>query len=349
MDASGHSSFTTRGGTMPIRRVDVALLGALLAWGCTGDEQGDDNNGNEGGPGSDTITVPVSGGSFDVPEDGAEVTYETGSTTLTMTFPSSAKGETITISPATAEDVGWPDGTFADVVKLEPDGLTLADPVLTVPENGHVLMFLTDTGGSKSSFEPLPLSADGTAFELSHFSALVLVPPGKSCDSTSGWAAEADDRGCKAYETEATTKLSYGCKGYNFCTLIFASCCVTPATAEQRQDCRVGDPQLYIEMIPSGDNGSEPWCAGNERTKPACPTSLTIAGESSGQGPCSAEGIVGEHTLKIECDPSLHAGATDSCTCLKDGRVFKTVWLEEPDCGAIERYWYNCSGRVCSN
>ena len=194
-----------------------------------------------------TVTIPVDGG--DVP-----VTLASGQV-VTFTFPASVAGQEVTLTPTDATSIGWPEGQFNDVITMTPDGLSFADPVVVRLGSKSLIVLDFSSSGTKGGGQGLALNAAGDGLLLNHFSTLAVVPSGKSCDSTSGWAGAVDDARCSAFGA-ATTYMEFGCKGYNFCQLIAAHCCALPGAT----DCQVGDANAAITYTDSDGNGTYAYC-----------------------------------------------------------------------------------------
>jgi hypothetical protein len=202
-------------------------------------------------PGVTSFTIPAAGGSVDVPSAAGKITF---------TFPASAAGKTITLQQGAATAIGWTAAQFLDVIKLGPDGARFADPVLVKIEKkdqvGAVLSFAES--GAKGPASPLFWNATAGAFELRHFTALVISPPGKVCDSQ-GYqdnpaSARCDDAGT------ATTFRAISCKGYSYCLLSAGYCCVDPAV-DSGTGCSIEQQKYRVGYTPTGSNGgANPWC-----------------------------------------------------------------------------------------
>lgn len=193
---------------------------------------------------------------FAVPSGGGQLPFTLANGhVITFDFPASAAGQNVRLTPSDATNLGWPAGQFDDVIQMEPDGLTFADPIVIRPASGSLLALDFKSSGSKSAPDGLPLNAAKDGLELRHFSTLALVPAGKSCDSTSGWTATANDQRCSTFGA-ATKYIDYACKGYNFCQIIMAHCCALPGATE----CELGDANLSLTYIRSDGNGTYPYC-----------------------------------------------------------------------------------------
>ena len=203
----------------------------------------------DGGAGS--FTVPAAGGAVDVPSAAGKITF---------TFPASAAGKTVTFKQGADGDIGWPAGQFLDVITMGPDGTRFTDPVLVAFEKkalvGSVLTF--GENGMKGPASPLPWNAAAGAFELRHFTALVISPPGKLCDSQ-GYSDNPDSGRCNDAGT-ATTFRAITCKGYSYCLITAAACCVDPAV-DSGTSCTVEQQKYGITYTPTDSNGGgNPWC-----------------------------------------------------------------------------------------
>lgn len=208
-----------------------------------------------GGDGGNSQVDPVN---YKVPAGGGEVTLSLpGGGSIEFAFPASAAGQDIQLTPGASEDLGWEAGTFSQVIHMEPDGLEFDDPVIVTPSNNDVLVFSYPTQGEKGPAEGLPLSADGKGIQVHHFSSLVVLQPGMSCTSSSGWNGTRNHESCAEAGT-STTRMEYGCKAYEFCLAITASCCTQPgATA-----CKLGDPGLTLSYVPVNPGAPYDYCSG---------------------------------------------------------------------------------------
>jgi len=166
---------------------------------------------------------------------------------LVFDFPASAAGVSVTLTPTTASSIGWPVGKFEDVIQMEPAGTTFADPVTLRPSSKDVLVLDFPSTAIKSKPEPLELNATGDGVLLKHFSTLVIVPPGVSCDSQSGWQATPNAAECGSFGAN-TTRVTFACTSPVYCLDITAQCCA-PAGATE---CKLGDPALALAFSPAG-------------------------------------------------------------------------------------------------
>ncbi len=204
-------------------------------------------------------TIPAQGGEVPVMLPSGQV--------VSFTFPASAAGEQVTLTPTDATSIGWPAGQFSDVITMEPDGLAFPDPVVIRLASKSLIVLDFASSGQKGPGQGLALNATKDGLLLKHFSTLAVVPSGKTCDSTSGWNATPDAAACAAF-APATTSMDFGCKGYNFCQLIQAHCCVVPGAT----DCQLGDANATVSYTDSDGNGTYAYC------KP----SLTLLAPASG-------------------------------------------------------------------
>src|SRR5688572_21573144 len=127
---------TVSGGGM-----SAAGKGGVGNSGAVGDGGEFSTGGNGSGSQAVTYEVPVSGGTVEVMlPSGNSVHFE---------FPASAQGETITLTPENGESIGWTDGPFAEVIRMEPDGMQFADPIIITPSNKEALVFDFPSTGEK--------------------------------------------------------------------------------------------------------------------------------------------------------------------------------------------------------
>src|SRR5262245_5518950 len=82
--------------------------GSSMAGKAGGGDGGSVGGGSSTSGTAVTYEVPPSGGTVEVTlPSGASVSFE---------FPASAQGETITLTPDTAESIGWTEGRFSEVI-----------------------------------------------------------------------------------------------------------------------------------------------------------------------------------------------------------------------------------------
>jgi hypothetical protein len=170
-------------------------------------------------------------------------------------FPASAAGLDIILTPTTAQSIGW-DNRFDDVIRMEPDGTTFADPIVITPSNKNVMVFDFPSSTGKSGAEGLALASNGQGLLLNHFSTLVVVPPGVSCDSTSGWNAQPNAAACAGSGSDSTL-ITFACKAYAYCLFVDAQCCAPPGSTA----CELGMSNLTLTYTPNNGNGMYPYCA----------------------------------------------------------------------------------------
>jgi hypothetical protein len=197
---------------------------------------------------------------YEVPKDGGKVAIKTDSgNEVTLTFPASAAGQSIGITPKSSADIGWTDGRFSDVIELTPNGLKLSEPVLVhSKQNDLMVLHLEEANGSKAKPEMLPLAANGKDLELRHFSAIAFVPPAFSCDRSNGWKASTGAAACQDAGA-ASTQLIFQCTALAYCVDVTSSCCVPPARAND--GCRLGDAHLVFQVATvSNPSSAYPWC-----------------------------------------------------------------------------------------
>ncbi len=310
--------------------VTMTAAGGLLALGaCSDDEKVGASETADASPGDARVTdsdsgpgqtVDASDGSVDtsglvtftIPAAGGSVNVQGGATALAFTFPASAAGKTITLKPGSATDIGWPAGQFADVIEMGPDGERFADPIIVRPAKKELvaaLLSFSETGMSKGPASPLPLNAAGDGFELRHFTSLVIVPPGKLCDSEGH--SDTPDAGKCGDAGSATTLRQITCKGYSYCVLIEGACCVDPSV-DSGTGCSLEQQRFGVSYKPTDSNGgSQPHCevdAGDWDGGPTnCQGNLNYA--FAANGGCS---------VTRDCGPfySMTCNGT-TCTCQK--------------------------------
>jgi hypothetical protein len=205
-----------------------------------------------GTDGGTTYTVPAGGGSVDFKGRGG---------TITFVFPASAAGKMVTLASADPDKLGFL-GAFSDAITLGPDATHFTDPVIVKPSNKAIVGLMLSFAGSptaKSPASPLYPTAAGDGFELRHFSTLVIVPPDKVCDSQSQTDTPAEPT-CADAGGGATALRAVGCKGFNFCLTIAASCCVDPSI-DGGTGCSLSSRLLKVDYQLSDSNaGQYPYC-----------------------------------------------------------------------------------------
>lgn len=251
-----------------------------------------------------TFTIPAAGGSVDVPSAAGKITF---------TFPASAAGKTITLQQGAATAVGWTAADFLDVIKMGPDGTRFADAVLVKLEKkdqvGAVLSFAES--GMKGPASPLFWNVAAGAFELRHFTALAISPPGKICDSQ-GYQDNPASMRCNDAGTATTFRL-ITCKGFSYCLLSAGACCVDPAV-DSGTGCTVEQQKYGISYTPTdGNGGAYPWCDVD-----AGDWDGGAAGCAGGGGPSFSFGANGGCRVGNDCTTAGVGGyvtACDGATC----------------------------------
>ncbi len=265
--------------------------------------------------GVQTFTVPSGGGSIDVQGQSMKITFA---------FPASAAGKAITIALGAAADTGFPAGTFSDVIKLGPSGERFADPILVKPEKpnrvGSVLTFAQS--GMKGPASAALYNASTGSYEMRHFTALVIAPPGKTCDSEG--ATDSPDSGrCPA---DASTFRQLTCKGFSYCVVSSGSCCIDPAV-DSGPGCLVEQQVYSVSHQPYGSNGGQnPWCDGDagdwDGGDAGCAGGLGLTWTANG-------GCVAGRSCASNYDMSCN-GTT--CTCTKGGNVVTGTFAQGTTC-----------------
>jgi len=251
---SGSSSFVDSG-------TDSGMPGAADASGNAGaGPLGGDSSVPPGQDASGLDAALNNQVAFTVPANGGSVDISIGGTVITFTFPDSAAGQDITLTPAAATDVGWDEGIFSAVIEMQPDGLVFDDPVIVTPSTGELLLLTLPSSPTQSRPELLQLAGDGSGLELNHFSYLALVPPANWCES-SGWEDAAGAQDCSNQGDNSTLR-TFTCKNYQFCNVISASCCVPGGDAGSPSDgCNLTSTFLGYSFTPTDSNGGEyPYC-----------------------------------------------------------------------------------------
>ncbi len=189
----------------------VALALLLTAHGCSTE----DPSAKTGV----TYTVPSGGGSVDVKMPSGNV--------LTFTFPASAAGKTVTLTPA-ASLQGLVGKELKDILRMEPEGTTFVDPVVVRPSQGDMLLMDFGAAGATAPGEILALSPERGGFLLNHFSTLGVVFPQLFCNS-GGWTTTPGSARCAGFGA-AANEAKIKCDSNAFCFSWELSCCKTTAT-----------------------------------------------------------------------------------------------------------------------
>lgn len=217
-------------------------------------DSGTTDEGGAGDAGGPSVGARVR---YEVPAAGGMVTVTAGSGhPIAFRFPPSAGGLSIVLTPVATSVLGWPAAQFSDAVQMEPEGQQFDEPILVTPSSGDVL--LMTLASSDHAPEGLPFDAKRKAFELRHFSTLVVVAPESSCGSASGWHAQREAAQCEGFGS-ARSYVEFTCTANPLCQQINTHCCA-PASA---QLCRLGNPNLVVSYSAQGKaNDMFPSCRG---------------------------------------------------------------------------------------
>jgi hypothetical protein len=260
-----------------------------------------------------TFTVPTSGGAVGV-------SVPSGAT-VSFAFPPSAAGKTLVLTPTDATSIGWAAGDFQDVIRMEPDGTQFVDPILVTASTGNVLVATFPTRAQQTAPEWLPLSADGKAAELRHFSTLAVVP------LTCAFNAQSAAPACAQLPPNGGTELSVDCDLSKFCTHVSASCCVDPASSAKT--CTLGANALKLSTASASgpaycpiDGGTNDAATSDASVEAAadgsadggvngsCGTVMYSAGDGGSQS-CTVSRSDGNATLSMVCT----GGQAGYCSC----------------------------------
>lgn len=323
---------------MCCRIVPYLVLAAAVGLGC--DES----------PGPVTYTVPEGGGTVGVVAKGGE-RYE-------FEFPASAAGRTVTLTPAGSSVPGWPDGQFANAIRMSPDGEQFSDPVIVRPENRS--MILLHFRGSDSRATPVLLWPDPAreGLELRHFSTLAGFP-GSSCKAPSIWDLAPACCPLDSMCPTASTLVSVTCTTGDGCLRVDVSCCTLPGETE----CRFPYSSLTATRVESekercsGDGGPDPCVSSFDcgTTKAECGTvtdncgtAHDIMAECPGIVGCGARGTCGDDqrcgpcTPYGSCDEARAVGGRSCAGRLPDGCGGAMECAAEP-CGEGEECFEDVS------
>lgn len=236
--------------------------------------------------------VPPGPITFEVPSRGGRVRVLAGDgLPITFDFPVSAAGAQVTLTPVSASAIGWPDEQFAEVIRMEPDGMQFEHPVHVQPASGDVIVLAFPSASGKRPPEALPLDVAGDGFLLAHFSTLVVVPEAHSCEGRSGWVVNAPtvsvlrcgDRGFPNYVT-------FRCAANAYCLEIDAQCCA----AAKATACHLGDPQLSVSFQTAAPDARYPYCAERGGSDSAAGRGGAEGAPAVGGGGHGAQGSGGE-------------------------------------------------------
>jgi hypothetical protein len=246
--------------------------------------------GRDSGKSGDSGPMQADPVKFAVPEKGGavEVPSQSGAEPTKFEFPASSAGKMITLTPVAASEIGWPADQFAEVIRMEPDGATFAEPIVIRPASGDVIVLDFPSAGSKSKPEALPLNEAGDGFLLSHFSTLVVVPPANSCDGSSGWVvadAEASKAMCK--DAAFPQYISFSCSAHVYCVAIEASCCASAGA----KACTLDSRSLKASFTPAPYDERYPYCGGKPTQSEA---GKGGTGGTAGHGGAGAGGSMAE-------------------------------------------------------
>jgi hypothetical protein len=253
--------------------------------------------------GATVYTVPAGGGTV-------TVTMPSGNT-ISMTFAASAAGTTVTLTPATGTDIGWTAADFSDVLKMEPNGTTFADPVLVTSSTKDVLLYRFPTSGGKSAPTPLQLDTARRGFLLPGFSWLGIVEPSRSCGSTSGWILFPNGDSLCADAGAATKRVSWSCSAYDYCHVITAGCCIAPTPDGGPRPCKLDDSNVSLAYQYTDNGGTVPHCVRD--------------GGGGDAGPCGT----------WTCGPQFDAGSGYQCACQSSTGFFFRCQADAGQCECL--------------
>lgn len=245
--------------------------GLAVAQGCSDDA-------SQTSPGAD-----AGAGSFTIPAAGGTATVQVPGGTIDFVFPASAGGKTVTLTLSDAAAIGWPADQFGAVIKMEPDGMQFADPVVVRPSSLDLLLFTFPTNATKSKPEALALGPSGDGLLLSHFSTLAVVKPTRSCDTRSGWTSTDSAPACASFGP-ASTRLTFDCTTDPYCARVTAHCCVTPGA---QSGCPLGarDLALTYEASPNPPAYCGGAVDGGSDAPDAAPAAITVTTRLTSYGP----------------------------------------------------------------
>jgi hypothetical protein len=177
---------------------------------------------------------------YEVPPAGGMVVVTPASGhPIAFGFPPSARGLSVVLTPLASELPGWPAAQFSDAVQMEPDGQQFDEPVLVAPSSADVLLMTLATTDALP--EGLPFDPAHRAFELRHFSTLVVMAPESSCGNRSGWHEQRDAAQCEGFGS-TRSYVEFECAANPICQQITAHCCAPPSA----KFCRPDNPNLVV-------------------------------------------------------------------------------------------------------
>jgi hypothetical protein len=191
-----------------------------------------------------SFTVPESGGAISVPSsDGSSVEFS---------FPASAAGLEITLTPSSATSLGRAEGEFAQVIDMQPHGTVFEDPVLVRPSGLPVVLHFSSQD-PEAAPEVLPMNANGDALEIRHFSRLAQMPEA-SCVPTQTW-----DRAPNCVSLFTTMYVELTCTTSDNCLETRISCCTLPG-----ETCGFGSNSGRYEVVRNEKKGADGYCHDGE-------------------------------------------------------------------------------------
>jgi hypothetical protein len=221
-------------GTTPDAAVDSGAsgTGGGGSGGHTGKPGKDAGSSHDAGDPTNPVLKPVK---FKIPKSGGttKVTLA-GGDEVEFTFPGSAAGKEITLTPTTASSIGWPTDQFSAVIRMEPDGLKFQDPVVVKPSKGEMLLATFAESKDRKAGEMLELAKDQTGnkiegLALHHFTLLGIIAAEFSCDDHNGWKATPNSAHC-TNAGSSTTYLEFNCDASPLCWTITGRCCAAPGS-----------------------------------------------------------------------------------------------------------------------
>lgn len=286
------------------------------------------NGGTDAGNGGTSTDLDASDGSvpgqvqFTVPANGGDVDLPVGDETITFTFPDSVAGEVITLTLADAGDIGWEADDFTVLIEMQPDGLTFDPPVIVTPSSGELIALSFPQGAGPSAPEQLELAANGSGFELHHFSYLGFNFLGSFCGSVAAEDSPNSQR-CVNEGPNSTFRV-VSCHNYRFCSQTDVYCCVQPGDAGG-SDCDLNSAYVGYSFNTVADvTGDFPYCGAVVEEDGGIIGDLDASGDASADGglmTCNEAiaDLAGSGPSAVSCSPA--GGVTASCVAALDWQL----------------------------
>jgi hypothetical protein len=166
----------------------------------------------------------------------------------------------VTLTPANGSDLGFDDGDFDALIRLEPSGTVFTDPVIVVPsDQAQSPLLFAGTSGPVPA-EGMPYNAASGGYELSHFSWIGFS--GYWCDTSQEWSSDVDPLWCMDEGVNSEDR-HLDCVAKKFCITVTEDCCVDP-DAQIGQGCGYSQSTSAYNRVVTRSNdtngGQYPYC-----------------------------------------------------------------------------------------